>query len=274
MQRPFEATLRVYVIVSAHMLNAEAADALLKDLEEPPDYAVIVLLADELGPLPETIRSRCQLISFSRLSERAVRAVVDAWAPGLAPERATAVARVAGGRLDRAERLLDPDAAVRRDDLLEIARAVYTDPAFSAGAAAARVLELVNDGAAEAKERVDKELEWLGLTEREADLRRRRAELGAQREGVLEALEELAAWYRDLICVAAGAEGVVAHYDHLPRLAEDASAERIAAAERAAELVRETWRGFEELNLQPRLALEALFVQLRRELATSAPVPV
>jgi DNA polymerase-3 subunit delta' len=272
--RPFEAAWRVYLIVSAHLLNTEAADALLKDLEEPPEYAVIVLLADELGPLPETIRSRCQLISFSRLSERAVRAVVDAWAPGLPPERATAVARVAGGRLDRAERLLDADAAARREELLSIARSVYADPGFSTAVAAGRVLELVNEGAEEAKERVGKELEWLDLTEREADLRRRRTELGAQREGVLEALEELAAWYRDLICVAVGAENVVAHYDHLPQLTEDASPERLAGAERAVELVRETWRGFEELNLQPKLALEALLVQLRRELATAVPAPV
>ncbi len=40
-------------------MNEDAADALLKDLEEPPLYAVIVLVADDLGPLPETIRSRC-----------------------------------------------------------------------------------------------------------------------------------------------------------------------------------------------------------------------
>jgi len=261
--RPFEAKHRVYLIVSAHLLNTEAADALLKDLEEPPEYAVIVLLADELGPLPETIRSRCQLVPFSRLSERAVREVVDAWAPGISPERATAVARVAGGRLDRAERLLDADAAARREELLAIARAVYADPAFSTSVAAARLLELVDAGAKEVRERTDKELEWLDLTEREADLRRRRVELGAQREGVLESLEELAAWYRDLICVAVGADAVVAHFDHLPQLVEDASAGRLAGAERAVELVRETWRRFEELNLQPKLAIEALLVQLR-----------
>ena len=268
--RPFEATRRVYLVVSAHLMNAEAADALLKDLEEPPDYAVIVLLADELGPLPETIRSRCQLVLFSRLSERAVRAVVDAWAPGLAPERATAVARVAGGRLDRAERLLDPEAAARRQELLSVARAVYADAEFTPATAAERVLELVAAGAEEAKERVSKELEWLDLPEREADLRKRRTELGAQREGVLEALDELSAWYRDLVCVATGAESVVAHFDHLGELREDGRIERLAAAERAAELVRETWRAFEELNLHAKLALEALFVRLRRELAPAA----
>src|SRR4029077_10530182 len=100
---------------------------------------VIVLLADELGPLPETIRSRCQLVPFTRLSERAVRAVVDAWAPGIPPDRATAVARVAGGRLDRAERLLDADAAARREELLGVARSVYTDPGFSTSVGAARI---------------------------------------------------------------------------------------------------------------------------------------
>ena len=71
--RPFEADCRVYLLLSAHLLNDDAADALLKDLEEPPLYATIVLVADELGPIPETIRSRCQLVPFRRLSERAVR---------------------------------------------------------------------------------------------------------------------------------------------------------------------------------------------------------
>ena len=68
--RPFEAERRVYVIADAHLLNDDAADALLKDLEEPPPYAVIVLVADELGPIPPTIRSRCQLVPFRRLSGR------------------------------------------------------------------------------------------------------------------------------------------------------------------------------------------------------------
>ena len=81
--RPFEAARRVYVVLDAHTMNEAAADALLKDLEEPPDYAVVVLIADELGSLPETIRSRCQLVPFRRLSESAVRAEVLGRAPGI-----------------------------------------------------------------------------------------------------------------------------------------------------------------------------------------------
>jgi hypothetical protein len=80
--RPFEGDRRVYLVLDAHLLGDEAADALLKDLEEPPAYASIVLVANELGPLPETIRSRCQLVPFRRLSDEAVRAWIASQEPG------------------------------------------------------------------------------------------------------------------------------------------------------------------------------------------------
>src|SRR5204863_624824 len=104
--RPFEADRRVYLVHAAETMNEDAADALLKDLEEPPSYAVIVLIADDLGPLPETILSRCQLVPFRRLSEKTIRELVDARAPQLDEESRAALARVAAGRLDRLERLL------------------------------------------------------------------------------------------------------------------------------------------------------------------------
>jgi DNA polymerase-3 subunit delta' len=272
--RPFEAERRVYLIFAAHLLNDEAADALLKDLEEPPSYAVIVLVADELGSLPETIRSRCQHVPFRRLSERAVRAEVQARAPELSEEEATSIARVAGGRLDRAERLLDPTAARRRAELLETARAVYADPGFDPGAAAERLLGAAKARAAEAKEHEEATLEGLELAAREAEQRVRRAGRGAEREELLAALEELAAWYRDLVAAAAGAEGALVHTDRAAELVEDGTLERLEGAELAAELVRETWRNFEEFQLSHGLALEALFVELRRAFAgvtTAAP---
>ena len=139
--RPFEAERRVYLLFSAETMNEDAADALLKDLEEPPPYVVVVLVADEIGPLPETIRSRCQLVPFRRLSERAVRAAIDARAPGLSPNEVTALARVAAGRIDRAERLLDAEAVGRRQRLLETARGVYLDADFDPGDAADTILQ-------------------------------------------------------------------------------------------------------------------------------------
>ena len=264
--RPFEADRRVYLVHAAETMNEDAADALLKDLEEPPSYAVIVLVADDLGPLPETIRSRCQLIPFTRLTERAVREEIAARAPGLEPAQVAALARLAAGRLDRAARLLDPKAAKRRDALLEVARSVYASPEFDARDAAQRILDGARERAADAKDAAEQEVELLDLPTREAEQRVRRAARGAERDELLAALEELASWYRDLVVTAVGAERAVVHADRLAVLAEDGTSERLAGAERACEVVRETWRAFEEFNLSPPLALEALFVRLRKEL--------
>jgi DNA polymerase III subunit delta' len=262
--RPYEAERRVYVIESAHLLNEDAADALLKDLEEPPPYAVIVLVADELGPLPATIRSRCQLVPFRRLSTRAVRDFLTERAPGLDESDRTALARVAAGRLDRAERLLDSAAAERRTDLLRVARASYADAGFEPADAAAALLAGARASGEAARVREESALESLELTAREAEQRLRRAQRGAEREELLASLEELASWYRDVVVVAAGAESAVVHADRLHELREDATPERAADAETAAEIVRETWRAFEEFNLAPQLAFEALFIRVRR----------
>jgi DNA polymerase-3 subunit delta' len=264
--RPFEADRRVYLIFGAHAMNDEAADALLKDLEEPPSYAVIVLVADELGSLPETIRSRCQPVPFRRLSERTVREAIVAQAPDLPADEATAIARVAAGRLDRAALLLDDAAAKRRVDRLELARSVYREPVFDAAAAAQAVVEGSRARAKQARAEAEEELTGLDLTERESEQRLRRAARGAEREELLAALEELAAWYRDLVAFGAGAV-VAVHCDHTDELREDASVERLAGAEEAAELAREAWRNFAEFNLNAPLALEGLFIRLRRAFA-------
>ncbi|HUP32470.1 MAG TPA: hypothetical protein VM184_05505, partial [Gaiellaceae bacterium] len=249
--------------------NEDAADALLKDLEEPPAYAVLVLVADELGPIPPTIRSRCQLVPFRRIPEPAVRAFLAERAPGLSENEGRALARVSGGRLDRAERLLDPKARERREELLRIARAVYADAELDAGDAAAALLDAAQAVGTEAKERAEAELEGFELTAREAEQRLRRVQRGAERDELLASLEELASWYRDLVVVAAGAERSAVHADRLDALREDATRERSPDAERAAALVRETWRRLEEFNLSPGLALEALFVELKRAFSSS-----
>jgi DNA polymerase-3 subunit delta' len=267
--RPFETDRRIYLIYDSHLLNEDAADALLKDLEEPPPYAVIVLVADDLGPIPETIRSRCQLVPFRRLSERAVREVVDARAPELDDERRTALARVAAGRLDRLERLLDPNEVSRRAVLIEQARAVYRDPSFDPGTAAAALIENARARGDEAREKEEVKLSGLDLPAREAEQRLKRAQRGAEREELLAQLEELAAWYRDLVAVNVGADRAATHVDRLDELRADATRERLLGAERAAEAVRETWRRLEEFNLAPQLAFEALFVRVARELRTS-----
>lgn len=59
---------KVYIIDECHMLSASAWNALLKTLEEPPEYAFFILATTELHKVPETIKSRCQRFEFKRIA--------------------------------------------------------------------------------------------------------------------------------------------------------------------------------------------------------------
>jgi DNA polymerase III subunit delta' len=260
--RPFEADRRAYLVLGAHLMNDDAADALLKDLEEPPEYAVVVLVADELGPIPETIRSRCQLVPFRRLSRGAIKAHLAA--RGLAGDKLEIAARVAAGRVDRAERLLDERAGERRRTVIDLARSVYVDADFEPAGAARRIGELGHARGTEARSEVEKAAEREERS-REVEQRARRAERGAERDEVLAALDVLASWYRDLVVVGAGVTAAALNCDRLTELGQDARPDVAARAARAAETVRDVWRSF-EFNVQTGLALEALFIRLRRDM--------
>ncbi len=67
---PTEGRYKVYIIDEAHMLTTEAANALLKTLEEPPAHAILVLVTTEPHRLPATILSRCQRFDFRRVSQK------------------------------------------------------------------------------------------------------------------------------------------------------------------------------------------------------------
>lgn len=68
---------RVYIIDEVHMLTDSAFNALLKTLEEPPEYIVFILATTELNELPPTIISRCIRFDFSRIDEEAVKARIE-----------------------------------------------------------------------------------------------------------------------------------------------------------------------------------------------------
>ena len=105
-RRPREGTRQVLVVADVH-LAAPAVPALLKTVEEPPPGTIFVLVADDLPDSLTTLASRCVPVPFDPVPEEAVaRWLEDA---GTDPATAAAVARRAGGNLDRA-RLLATDA--------------------------------------------------------------------------------------------------------------------------------------------------------------------
>ncbi|MGI8607892.1 MAG: ATP-binding protein [Candidatus Dormibacteria bacterium] len=104
---------RVAIIARAERLKETAASPLLKTIEEPPDGAVLILCAEAAELLPTTIRSRCQVLEFSRLTEVDLRNFVA----GRGAELPGALLRLAQGRPGLAlELAADPASAQRRLD--------------------------------------------------------------------------------------------------------------------------------------------------------------
>jgi len=74
---PFESPYKVYIIDEVHMLTKEAFNALLKTLEEPPEYAIFVLATTEMHKLPDTVVSRCEVYQFKKPSQAVIKNMVE-----------------------------------------------------------------------------------------------------------------------------------------------------------------------------------------------------
>ena len=117
----YEGVGKVAVIESAHTMTANAANSLLKTLEEPSGETLLLLIADRVGRLPATIFSRCQRISFNRPSTEDSLQWLDRLQPGGAWPKALAVAAGAPlAAIDALERLADTDAMAQ--EFAEVAR--------------------------------------------------------------------------------------------------------------------------------------------------------
>ena len=97
--KPYRAKHRLVLIHDSHLLSLEAANALLKTLEEPAEYAVLILLNDTSEML-ETIVSRCQLLRFYPLESQVIEKIlID---EGVEAQQASRAARLSQGSLGQA----------------------------------------------------------------------------------------------------------------------------------------------------------------------------
>jgi DNA polymerase-3 subunit delta' len=114
---PAEAAFRVAIVESAHRMNEDAQNALLRTLEEPPPGTVIVLCADDEDRLLPTIRSRCLRIRLGPVGARAIEDLLAARGIADAPTAAR-LARLAGGRPGLAVALARDPETVRTSGAL------------------------------------------------------------------------------------------------------------------------------------------------------------
>ena len=262
---------KVFVIREADRLNPAAADVLLKILEEPPADSVIMLLSARPDELPETVLSRCHVVSFVPLSESFV---VDALtSEGAEPQRAALAARLSGGNLGRARRLAtDPDGLAFREvarDALELAQRGPADALAAADVvlvAAERYKKEVADSLQDElapflDERGKAEDAYRGAIRRIEERHKRRVRR-AERDYVDRVLLAVSSLLRDRVVAAVGggadllmnpdmapspssAPGVVRH-----------AASSVAAAEEARAALAE------DVNLNTRLVLEHAFIAI------------
>jgi DNA polymerase-3 subunit delta' len=121
---PQEARRRIFVFVDAAFMK-EAANSLLKILEEPPDFATIFLLARNPGELLPTIRSRCVTFTLSALPTGEIEQYLEKSRPQWNARQRQLVARLSGGAVGRARSLdLEDYIAARKDALTLLVTAI------------------------------------------------------------------------------------------------------------------------------------------------------
>lgn len=226
--RPFEAEWRVAILEDVDLFSLSAYDALLKTLEEPPPFVVLLLIATELESVPETIRSRCRPVALEPLARAGVaQALVER---GVAPHLATMIAGVTRGRIGKAIDLAADEAALS-------ARSASVEAGI---------------------EMIASPLQAIGSARRMADGYRR-----GQRERVEQELDTLLGLWRDVMLLAAGCGDQVVNIDvsdRLARLAGGWTLDQIKAG------VRATHQALFDLsiNVQPRLVLDRMVTQWPR----------
>lgn len=116
--RPYEAPRKACIIEPAERMSVNAANSLLKTLEEPPGNALIILLTENAGMLLPTIRSRCQLIRFSHLPPEHVQTLLER--TGIAAGTASLLAPMANGSMQQALGLDNESLVARREVVLTL----------------------------------------------------------------------------------------------------------------------------------------------------------
>jgi DNA polymerase III subunit delta' len=265
---PFEASRRVFVLERVDVLNDQAANRMLKTLEEPAAFVHLILLTEALGRVMETVVSRCQLVRFEPLPAARIAAALEA--EGVPAERARACARLALGNAARASYLASPAGEELRADVEHVVASALAGNGRGGEPwrpllerAERRRLEAEDAAATERAERL--ELEPKGRERRAIE---RELEEAAKRDGrrarteVLDlALSLTGLAFRDLVCLAEDAPEAVLAGDRSGSLAEQARGRDPRRLREAAERCEDVRQAL-ELNVMEDLALAALGFRL------------
>ncbi|MDZ4766566.1 MAG: DNA polymerase III subunit [Chloroflexota bacterium] len=220
--RPFEARFRVALFIDFDQAKPQAQDALLKTLEEPSRYAMLLLTTTEPELVLPTITSRSQVVRLRPVAVDDVRAALtDAGAP---PSDADLIARLSGGRIGWAlEAWRKPEVLQTRAQALDLLDEII-------GGSRAHRFALAED-------------------------------LAKEKSSLSPLLALWQTYWRDLVLhKVSGVGAPLVNIDRIAKLELLASRIPVEAALNALKSTRELMRLLTETNTQPRLALEAAFL--------------
>ena len=224
---PFEGRYKVFIIDGAEQLSSEAANCLLKTLEEPVGKVIFILLTTNDKLLPTTVISRCQRLELSPLAATEVEAALTSrW--DIEPQRAKLLARLSHGRLGWAlSAALDDSLLQQRAEKMQ------------------RLLDIIN---ADYEERFTYAAELA-------------AQFSQRRESVQEVLALWLDWWRDLLLVKVGCNEAITNVDLETTLIDSARGYKLAQIKAFINSIQAAGEQLRQ-NANPQLVLEVLMLSI------------
>jgi DNA polymerase-3 subunit delta' len=226
---PYEGSRKVLIIEDAECMSTEAANSLLKILEEPPPHLVWLLLAAEEARLLPTVVSRCQRLELRPLARAQIESILTA-DYGVQPDRAEFLARLSNGCLGWALSAMSDDGLLDRRS---------------------REIDSLNS------------LLTAGLDQRFAFAKELAAQFTQNRRAAMETMTTWLAWWRDLLLVAGECKSAIISVDYEQVLQGEAKGLGLA---RIRDAIAGLYLAKEEIsrNVSPRLVLDAFMLDMPR----------
>jgi DNA polymerase-3 subunit delta' len=233
---PFEGQYRVYIIDEASNLSLDAANRLLKTLEEPIGKVIFVLLTANVRLIPATVVSRCQRLKLTRMKVSEIESVLSTrWR--VEPEKARLLSRLSHGCPGWAI------GATKVPNLLQARSEKFE-----------RMLMMVRGD----------------LNERFGIASQLALQFGKKRETVYEILDTWAGWWRDILLAKTGCSSDVVNIDYMSTLVKMARAYSLAQIKSIIRSIMEAGEQL-KLNANSRLVLESLMLNIPRPLIDKMP---
>ncbi len=224
--RPYQSRYKVYIIDEAELMNEQAQNALLKTIEEPPEYAVILILTSNEQMMLQTVRSRCIKLSMTPLTKEEIKKILTG-GNNISPVQAERVLSFSRGNPGRAKELVLSETFEKKRTLL------------------IRILSGLADSSV---------YQWTDNIE----------DLSSDKKELASCFDLMEDWYRDVLLYKAGAlKEQLIYQDAFAKVAQGADTYSYHQLQRNFEALTVAREQLKR-QVRPQLILENLFTELRR----------